>query len=186
VVYRGGLENRWGESSRGFESLPLRHTSTKCLIASSAWEHLLSLTVFQMGSYLSHMSTAILSIDDPLSLHQAIMPGAKVGMLGKIAKLLQVKEEELALLCGLSRSTFHRRRSDRKNLSAAETDALFRYSELFKHAVDVLEDEAEAREWLRSPQYGLAGQIPLDLARSTPGFNEVQKLLTRIDHGVYA
>jgi hypothetical protein len=25
VVYRGGLENRWGESSRGFESLPLRH-----------------------------------------------------------------------------------------------------------------------------------------------------------------
>jgi putative toxin-antitoxin system antitoxin component (TIGR02293 family) len=132
------------------------------------------------------MSTAILSANDPLSLHHAIMPGAKVGMLGKIAKLLQMKEEELALLCGLSRSTFHRRRLDRKNLSPAETDALFRYSELFKHAVDVLEDENEAREWLRSPQYGLGGQVPLDLARSTPGFNEVQKLLTRLDHGVYA
>jgi putative toxin-antitoxin system antitoxin component (TIGR02293 family) len=132
------------------------------------------------------MSTAILSSNDPLSLHQAIMPGAKVGLLGKVARLLALKEEELALLCGLSRSTFHRRRADKKNLSPAETDALFRYSELFRHAVDVLEDEHEAREWLRRPQYGLGGQIPLDLARSTPGFNEVQKLLTRLDHGVYA
>jgi putative toxin-antitoxin system antitoxin component (TIGR02293 family) len=144
------------------------------------------LTLFQLRLSQSHMITAILSSTDPLSLHQAIMPGAKVGMLGKVAKLLALKEEELALLCGLSRSTFHRRRTDRKNLSPAETDALFRYSELFRHAVEVLEDEAEAREWMRSPQYGLGGQIPLDLARTTPGFNEVQKLLTRLDHGVYA
>ena len=114
------------------------------------------------------------------------MPGAKIGLLGKIAKALELKEEELARLCGLTRSTFHRRRQDRKALSPAETDTLFRYSELFKHAVSVLEDEHEAREWLRSPQYGLGGQIPLELARSTPGFNEVQKLLTRIDYGVYA
>ena len=139
-----------------------------------------------MGLPISHMSTAALATNDPLSLHHAIMPGAKVGMLGKIARVLNMKEEELALLCGLSRSTFHRRRQDRKNLSSAETDALFRYSEIFKHAVEVFEDEAEARDWLRSPQYGLGGQIPLELARSTPGFNEVQKLLTRIDHGVYA
>lgn len=132
------------------------------------------------------MSTLTLSPLDPLSLHRAIMPGAKVGVLAQIAKALQLKDEELALLCGLTRSTFHRRRQDKKHLSTAETDALFRYSELFKHAVEVLEDEAEAREWLRSPQYGLGGQIPLDLARSTPGFNEVQKLLTRIDYGVYA
>jgi putative toxin-antitoxin system antitoxin component (TIGR02293 family) len=104
----------------------------------------------------------------------------------KIAQALQIKEEELAALCGLSRSTFHRRKQDRKNLSPAETDALFRYSELLRHAVEVLEDEDAAREWLRSPQYGLGGQVPLELARSTPGFNEVQKLLTRLDYGVYA
>ena len=132
------------------------------------------------------MTTAAITATDPLSLHLAILPGATVGLVAKIAKALHLKEEELALLCGLSRSTFHRRRQDRKHLSIAETDVLFRYSEVFKHAVEVLEDENEAREWLRTPQYGLGGQVPLDLARSTPGFNEVQKLLTRIDHGVYA
>jgi putative toxin-antitoxin system antitoxin component (TIGR02293 family) len=132
------------------------------------------------------MSIVLFAATDPLSLHRAILPGAKVGLLAKIAKALALKEDELAALCGLSRSTFHRRRQDGKNLSPAETDALYRYAELFKRAVEVLEDPEEAREWLRAPQYGLGGQTPLELARSTPGFNEVHKLLTRIDHGVYA
>jgi Protein of unknown function (DUF2384) len=40
--------------------------------------------------------------------------------------------------------------------------------------------------WLNCPQIGLGGAVPLEFAQTTFGFREVEKLLTRIDHGVYA
>ena len=36
MVYRGGLENRWAARSRGFESLPLRHSLSGSLAAEIA------------------------------------------------------------------------------------------------------------------------------------------------------
>ncbi len=47
-------------------------------------------------------------------------------------------------------------------------------------------DEDAARQWLGCPQIGLGNAVPLDCAQTTFGFREVEKLLTRIDHGVYA
>ncbi len=38
VVYRDGLENRWGESSRGFESLPLRQNNIFLSASFNLWE----------------------------------------------------------------------------------------------------------------------------------------------------
>ncbi|WP_082407641.1 MbcA/ParS/Xre antitoxin family protein [Verrucomicrobium spinosum] len=39
---------------------------------------------------------------------------------------------------------------------------------------------------LNAPQTGLGGAIPLDYARTEVGAREVEALLTRIEHGVYA
>ena len=36
------------------------------------------------------------------------------------------------------------------------------------------------------PQIGLGDAIPLELAQTSFGFREVEKLLTRFSHGVYA
>ena len=38
MVYRDGLENRWGESSRGFESLPLRQNNIFLSASFNLWE----------------------------------------------------------------------------------------------------------------------------------------------------
>ena len=38
--------------------------------------------------------------------------------------------------------------------------------------------------WLRRPQPGLAGGIPLDLLDTEPGSRAVARLLTQIEHGV--
>jgi putative toxin-antitoxin system antitoxin component (TIGR02293 family) len=138
------------------------------------------------------MSTIALALFFPetqktaLELHKLVKPGFKISRLTQLAGRLGLKDEDLALRCGISRPTFHRRRHDRKPLSTAETDVLVRYALLLKQATEVFENEDEAREWLKSPQYGLGGAIPLDLAATTVGFREVEKLLTRIDYGVYA
>ncbi len=43
-----------------------------------------------------------------------------------------------------------------------------------------------ARQWLKSPQRGLGGVIPLDYAQTETGAREVENLLGRIDYGVYS
>ena len=56
---------------------------------------------------------------------------------------------------------------------------------MFSIASEVLEDADAAARWLKSPQRGLAGAIPLELARSDVGARLVETLLGRMEHGVY-
>lgn len=122
-----------------------------------------------------------------LDLHEAIrISPAEIGEVGTLAHALGISEDEMGKRCGLSRATLHRRKSSHGTLSMTETDLLVRHAQLLKQATDVLEDADSAKEWLHSPQSGLGGKIPLDLAVTTAGFREVEKLLTRIDYGVYA
>ena len=53
-------------------------------------------------------------------------------------------------------------------------------------ALDVMETENNARQWLTSPQYGLGGAVPLEYAETEVGAREVEDLLGRIEHGVYS
>jgi Protein of unknown function (DUF2384) len=45
------------------------------------------------------------------------------------------------------------------------------------------EDLERAREWLKSPQFALGGEIPLEYADTEPGAQIVEDLLGRIEHG---
>ena len=104
----------------------------------------------------------------------------------EVAGSLQLEEEALAQRCGLSRSTYDRRRQSKKPLSAMEADLLDRHSRILAQAREVFESDEAATHWLKTPQFGLGGAVPLDAIRTTSGFREVEKLLTRIDYGVYA
>jgi putative toxin-antitoxin system antitoxin component (TIGR02293 family) len=53
-------------------------------------------------------------------------------------------------------------------------------------AVELLESEHHARRWLASPQFGLAGSVPLQFADTEVGAREVENLLGRIEYGVYS
>ena len=44
----------------------------------------------------------------------------------------------------------------------------------------------KARAWLKHPQRGLGGAIPLDYAETEIGAKEVEKLLGRMKYGVYS
>lgn len=106
--------------------------------------------------------------------------------LNEAALALDIEEEMLARRCGLSRSTYYRRKQRKSPLQPAEIDLLDRHIAILNRATEVFEDAAEARLWLQTSQYGLGGAIPLDAIQTTVGFREVEKLLARIDHGVYA
>lgn len=53
-------------------------------------------------------------------------------------------------------------------------------------ANEVFGDEREAQRWLNEPQRALHGQTPLEAQRTEPGVQQVDLVLGRIDHGIFA
>jgi uncharacterized protein (DUF2384 family) len=49
-----------------------------------------------------------------------------------------------------------------------------------------MEGVEDARTWLTSPVRALGGETPLRYASVEPGVREVERLLIRLEHGVYS
>jgi putative toxin-antitoxin system antitoxin component (TIGR02293 family) len=88
-------------------------------------------------------------------------------------------------LVGLSKATFHRRKTTGTNLNPLVSDRVVRFAVLLSKAIKVFGSKDDANKWLNSPQFGLGGAVPLDYAKSEIGAREVEKLLGRIEYGVY-
>jgi putative toxin-antitoxin system antitoxin component (TIGR02293 family) len=53
-------------------------------------------------------------------------------------------------------------------------------------AIDTFEGDWErAAEWMRTPNLALDGRRPFEVAQEPGGYELVQAVLVRIDHGVY-
>jgi putative toxin-antitoxin system antitoxin component (TIGR02293 family) len=53
-------------------------------------------------------------------------------------------------------------------------------------AEEALGDRAKAERWMRAPNRALGGARPLDLLESDGGMREVERVLGRIEHGVFS
>jgi putative toxin-antitoxin system antitoxin component (TIGR02293 family) len=102
-----------------------------------------------------------------------------------LATVLGVTLERLAALVDIPAATFYRRKRARR-FSKQESDHLMRFVRLWWLACDVLESEEGARTWLKTPQFGLSGAVPLEYATTEAGAHEVEDLLRRIEFGVLA
>ena len=118
-------------------------------------------------------------------LIKALQVGLPVQELNDLQATLEVPMEKLVPMLGISKATLHRRKTEGK-LDPAESDRVVRFARLVGKAVEVLESEENARQWLTSPQYGLGGAVPLEYAETEVGAREVEDLLGRIDYGVYS
>ena len=118
-------------------------------------------------------------------LINVIQAGLLVQELKDLQASLAVPMERLGPLLGISKATLHRRMAGGR-LRSTESDRVVRFALLMGKAVEVLESEESARQWLTSPQFGLGGAVPLDYARTEVGAREVADLLGRIEYGVYS
>lgn len=93
--------------------------------------------------------------------------------------------ERLAEAARIPLATVHRRRRE-GHIPPLEADRLLRLSRVIGKAVDLFEgDMAGAIRWLSSPQSGLDGGTPLDLAGSDAGAGMVVSLIERLEDGVF-
>lgn len=121
----------------------------------------------------------------PSKLIEAVRVGLPFQELTDLQASLKVPMETLVPKLGISKATLHRRQAVGR-LDPAESDRVVRLARLMGKAVEVLESDDHARQWLTSPQFGLGGAVPLDYADTEAGAREVEDLLGRIEHGVYS
>ena len=100
-------------------------------------------------------------------------------------RTIAVPDQVLAALLGISEKTLSRARAGHRRLDPVASDRLFRVARIGALAIEVLEDEGRAVRWLKRPQIGLGGRTPLALLTTDVGRDQVEKLLLRIEHGVY-
>jgi putative toxin-antitoxin system antitoxin component (TIGR02293 family) len=121
----------------------------------------------------------------PTELVRRIQKGLPFSELQALRKQLDLPLDDLASKLSISRATLHRRKGGGR-LSTEESDKVIRFSRLLEHAANVFGNVERGRAWLKFPQYGLGGAVPLDYAKTEVGAREVDNLLGRIDYDVYS
>lgn len=120
-----------------------------------------------------------------LDLAAAIHQGLSYDALAHVLASEDLKPAEAYALVG-SRRTLLRKKAARTNLSATESDRLARVVRIIARAEEALGERDKAHRWLRSPNRALEGRRPLDLLESDVGARMVERILGRIEHGVYS
>lgn len=110
-------------------------------------------------------------------------PGLEFREFEALRRQLDLSLEELSARLGLSRATIVKRKATGR-LTPDESGKVVCFARLLGHAVHLFGSLEEARQWLKAPQRGLHGAVPLDYAKTDLGAREVETLLTRMDYGI--
>lgn len=126
-----------------------------------------------------HQVQTILEIND---LIQAGFPGQA---LVALKARTHFTNREVARALGVSEKTVERAAADTL-IKPSTSDRLYRTARIIELATEVLCDEQQALEWLRSPQYGLGGRVALDLLSTDAGTEQIEAELQQIKFGFLA
>jgi len=120
---------------------------------------------------------------------EAIIDKARTGFpyatLEALATRFEIPQETLTRVLHLPPRTLARRKKARR-LSTAESDRLLRLARVAARAEGVLGSQERAGAWLRGPVRALGSVRPLDLFDTDLGAQQVERILGRIEHGVYS
>ena len=127
-----------------------------------------------------------LSADDVLSVVKQVESGLPFSAVAEFQKSSGIPRATIAALLRIPPRTLVRRRAAGR-LAPEESERLLRVATLFEQALSLFEgDVATAREWLTRPKRALGGEAPLRLARTEVGAREVERLIGRMEHGVFS
>lgn len=97
--------------------------------------------------------------------------------------LLEASEVYLLVV---PRRTLAHRKEKQQTLTPDQSDRLARVARVTWRAREAIGDEEKAARWLRKENRALGGRRPLELLESDVGARMVERVLGRIEHGVYS
>jgi putative toxin-antitoxin system antitoxin component (TIGR02293 family) len=122
----------------------------------------------------------------PMEILEGMRTGAPADIVPNVAHRLGISQDRLFESLNLPKSTLKGRIRDNKPLAPIEQDRIYRAERVMNRAIDVLGDEAAAREWIIRENRSLGGQAPLALMDTEYGYEMVLDTLGRIEYGVFS
>ncbi|HYJ79758.1 MAG TPA: antitoxin Xre/MbcA/ParS toxin-binding domain-containing protein [Longimicrobiaceae bacterium] len=119
-----------------------------------------------------------------LDLAEAIHEGLPVSSVDAVLHSGMLEAAELYALVAPRRTLEHRRKQE--TLSPQQSDRLARVVRVFNRAGEALASTEKASRWMRKTNRALSGKRPIDLLETEVGARIVEKVLGRIEHGVYS
>jgi putative toxin-antitoxin system antitoxin component (TIGR02293 family) len=120
---------------------------------------------------------------------QEIINRSRQGILraeaDRVAALVGLTDKEMAAAIGLSPSYLHRLKTEQR-ISQEASERLSLLENLLQHALDTFNGQTTiVLGWLRSPLRELEFQTPLQILDTVTGYTLVDRVLGRIDHGIF-
>lgn len=137
------------------------------------------------GGILSQVFSSIDKDHEPDSMQviTLIRNGVSGDSIIRLADLINIPKNDVYNLLNLKARTAQRQVS--KNLDADKSGHLVQITKILQRCVEVFDDLEKAKRWLKSPNYALGNQIPLNLLDTTEGIELVRDTLTRIEYGAF-
>jgi putative toxin-antitoxin system antitoxin component (TIGR02293 family) len=121
-----------------------------------------------------------------LDLLRAVKKGLSYRTFERFRRNTSLSFQRVTDLIDIPRRTMTRRKREGRFLPD-ESDRLLRASRLFARTLELFEGDVDAAtDWLTTAQSALGGAVPLDLAKSEVGAREVERLVGRLEHGVFS
>lgn len=122
---------------------------------------------------------------DNLKLAKKVEAGFSFEALERLGKTTGLPLERLRVAVRIAPRTLTRRKKE-KRLSPEESDRLVSVSRLLAQTFELFEGNIEAgMRWFQNPNRALNGQSPLQVASTETGAREVEKLIGRLEYGVF-
>ena len=134
----------------------------------------------------SYVSLLGLKAYDTATLHARVRAGLSFAALQRLLRVTALPMHVAAAILHIPPRTLQRRRIAGK-LQPDESDRLVRLSRIIGKTLELFEGDPEgARQWLGAPVTALGGATPLTLSQTEPGALEVERLIGRLEHGVFS
>ena len=124
-------------------------------------------------------------LENDLEMASLILAGLPTTVLRRVAAFLGLRPAKIGSLVNINEKTLERRLKAHARLKPDESERVARLMRIISLATAALESEAHAREWLNRPLRELGGRTPLQMTATEPGAREVERVLGRIEYGIF-
>lgn len=125
-------------------------------------------------------------LENDLEMAALIVAGLPAAVLRRVGAFLGLRPAKVGSIVNINEKTLERRLKAHGRLKPDESERVARLMRIISLATSALESEEFAREWLKRPLRELDGRTPLQMAATEPGAREVERVLGRIEHGIFA